>query len=133
VDIAALALVDTIADGEVAQDVGPQLTPRGEHVTMSYDEAGRLLELELWQVSRILRPETIRTGALRVTHDPDGDEAVLHLAAVDDDDEVIESGGQLTPTGDRLRFCYDAEHYLVRVHVDGCSRVLRPETLAPPG
>jgi uncharacterized protein YuzE len=130
-DIASFVLVDEIVDGEIAQDVGPQLTPNRQSVTMSYDGVGNLLRIEFWAASRILRPETLISGSVRLTHDPDLDIARLHLTdGAADDTELMVVGPQLTPTADRLLLAYDPADYLVYVEVEGADRVLRAETLA---
>lgn len=130
-DIASIQLADEIAEGEVAQDVGPQLTPNRQTVTMGYDDAGNLLAIEFWAASRVLRPELLRSGILRIAYDEVADIARLRLTdeAVDDS-ELLVVGPQLTPTGDRIVLAYDREDFLVHIEVEGANRVLRPETLA---
>ena len=130
VDIASLRLVGDIADGEIAQDVGPQLTPNRQSVTFGYDDAGNLLEIEFWEVSRILRPEVLRSGRIRLTYDSAEDVARLCLADGVDDAETMQVGPQLTPTGDRISLHYDRADYLVYIEFDGADRILRAETLA---
>jgi uncharacterized protein YuzE len=130
-DIASIQLVGEIAEGEVAHDVGPQLTPNRQTVTMGYDDAGNLLAIELWTASRILRPGFLRPGHIGLTYDGVHDIAHLHLT----DDALDESrllivGPQLTPSGDRILLAYDEDDYLVRVDFEGADRVLRAETLA---
>lgn len=95
-DIAALDLIDDITDGAVARDVGPQLTPNRQWITLAYDADGYLLSIELWAVSKILWPETLRTGDLRLTHDPAADLVVLHLAQPILDSDRMEIGPQRT-------------------------------------
>jgi hypothetical protein len=130
-DIASIRLVGGIAEGEVAQDVGPQLTPNRQMVTMGYDDAGNLLEIELWAVSRILRPGSLRSGSLGLTYDGVDDIAHLHLTDEPvDESRLLIVGPQLTPSGDRILLAYDEDDYLVRVDFEGADRVLRAETLA---
>jgi uncharacterized protein YuzE len=130
-DIASIQLVDEIAEGEVAQDIGPQLTPNRQRVTMGYDDAGNLLTIEFWAASRILRPATIRSRTLRLAYDKTVDIARLHLTAeAVDDSELLIIGPQLTPTGDQIVLAYDRDDYLAYIEVEGADRVLRAETLA---
>ncbi|MHA6627557.1 DUF2283 domain-containing protein [Pseudonocardia sichuanensis] len=130
-DIASLLLVGEIAEGEVAQDIGPQLTPNRQTVTMGYDDAGNLLAIELWAASRILRPGSLRSRRIGLTYDRVEDIAHLHITdeAVDESRLLI-VGPQLTPSGDRILLAYDGDDYLVRIEFDGADRVLRAETLA---
>ena len=130
-DVASLDLVDHIAEGEIDQDVGPQLTPNRQSIVMSYDAAGNLLSLELWAVSNILRPRTLQTRHVRLVHDEEGDTARLYFTEEEvDDSEILEVGPSLTPTGDHVVLGYDRSDYLVYLDVSGCSRVLREDTLA---
>lgn len=130
-DIASVQLVGEIAEGEVAQDIGPQLTPHRQTITMGYDDAGNLLVIELWAASRILRPEVLRSGSVGLTYDRAADVARLRLTGdVVDESELLLVGPQLTPTGDRIVLAYDREDYLVHIDVEGADRVLRAETLA---
>jgi uncharacterized protein YuzE len=129
-DIASIQLTDEVAEGEVTQDVGPQLTPNRQTVTMGYDDAGNLLSIEFWAASRVLRPELLRSGILRLVYDKDADIARLHLAGeAVDDSELLLIGPQLTPTGDRIVLGYDRDDFLVYIEVEGADRVLRAETL----
>jgi uncharacterized protein YuzE len=130
-DIASIQLADEIAEGEIAQDVGPQLTPNRQSVTMGYDEAGNLLSIELWAASRVLRPELLRSGIVHLAYDEVADVARLRLTDEPvDDSELLLVGPQLTPTGDRLVLAYDREDFLVRIEVEGADRVLKAEILA---
>ncbi|GAA1287847.1 hypothetical protein GCM10009609_62970 [Pseudonocardia aurantiaca] len=98
---------------------------------MSYDDVGNLVKIEFWAASRILRPDTLSSGRMRLTYDSELDEARLHLAGgIVDDSELLVVGPQLTPTADRLLLAYDTADYLVYVDVEGADRVLRAETLA---
>jgi YD repeat-containing protein len=129
-DIASLQLTDEIAEGEVAQDVGPQLTPNRQTVTMGYDDAGNLMSIEFWAASRVLRPTLLRSGIVHIEYDEIANNARLRLTDEPvDDSELLVVGPQLTPTGDRIVLAYDSEDFLVRIEIEGADRVLRDETL----
>lgn len=130
-DIASLDLVDHIAEGEIDQDVGPQLTPNRQWITMSYDLVGNLLSLELFSASKIVVVKGSTMPRVSLWHDKDEDVARMYFTDADvGEAEVMEIGPQLTPTGDKLVLGYDNRDHLVYIEIIGCSRVLRDDTLA---
>ncbi|MGQ0574061.1 MAG: hypothetical protein ACT4RN_07630 [Pseudonocardia sp.] len=129
--LAWAALVDRVEDGEIERDIGPQLTPTRDSIIMSYDGVGNLLGIEMFDATRILRPELLAGGRLRLTYDPTEDTARLYFTDERlDESKIMEVGPQLTPTGDALVLGYDQSDYLVYLDVFGGSRVLREDTLA---